>query len=133
MLNQGNYVVWIDTDFLSTEKQIIFINTLQKILKQDLTLQTMNQTKHCQKERDGVSRKTLKELATLAAKPHSYLIDYNSVMKRILKFEDYKSCLKAIELENKMNQIKKNEVNIDSLKKDHSIQQKPMCMKRAKT
>ena len=68
-----------------------------------LTLQTMNQTRHCQKERDGVSRKTLKELATLAAKPHSYLIDYNSVMKRILKFEDYKSCLKAIELENKMN------------------------------
>ena len=78
----------------------------------------MNQTKHCQKERDGVSRKTLKELATLGEKGHSYLIDYNNVMKRILKFEDYKSCLK---------------VNIDSLKKDHSIQQKLVCMKRAKT
>ena len=117
-MNKGNYVVWIHTDFLSTEKQIIFINTLQKIVKQDFTLQTMNQTNHCQKERDGASRKTLKELAILGEKGHSYLIDYNNVMKRILKFEDYKSCLK---------------VNIDSLKKDHSIQQKLVCMKRAKT
>ena len=39
------------------------------------------------------------------------------VRKRKLKFEDYKNCLIAIQLENKTNHLEKNEINKDSLKK----------------
>ena len=41
------------------------------------------------------------------------------VIKRKLKFEDYKNCIKATELENKVYQLERNKVNADSLKKDH--------------
>ena len=37
------------------------------------------------------------------------------VIKRKLKFENYKSCLEATQLENKMNYLEKNKINIDSL------------------
>ena len=37
--------------------------------------------------------------------------------KRKLKFENYKNCLEATQLENKINYLEKNKINIDSLKK----------------
>ena len=40
-----------------------------------------------------------------------------SVMKRKLKFENYKNCLEATQLENKTNHLEKNQIDIDSLKK----------------
>ena len=40
-------------------------------------------------------------------------------MKRKIKFENYQNCLEATKLENKMNYLQKNEINIDSIKKDH--------------
>ena len=64
----------------------------------------------------------------LKAKTYSYLIDGGSedtkakgtkkcVMKRKLKFENYKNCLEATQLENKTNYLEKNQIDIDSLKK----------------
>ena len=64
----------------------------------------------------------------LKAKTYSYLIDDGSedkkawdtkkcVIKRKLKFENYKNCLKATQLENKMNHLEKSKINRDSLKK----------------
>ena len=41
-----------------------------------------------------------------------------SVIKRKLKFENYKNCLEATQRDNKVNYIEKKETNIDSLKKD---------------
>ena len=41
------------------------------------------------------------------------------VTKRKLKFENYKNCFEAIQLENKINYLEKDEINIDSIKKDH--------------
>ena len=41
-----------------------------------------------------------------------------SVIKRKLKFENYKNCLEATQRDNKVNYIEKNETNIDGLKKD---------------
>ena len=38
------------------------------------------------------------------------------VIKRKLKFENYKNCLEAIKLENKVH-LEKNKINIDSFKK----------------
>ena len=36
--------------------------------------------------------------------------------KKRLKIKDYRSCLKATQIENKISQLEKNKVNLDSLK-----------------
>ena len=36
-----------------------------------------------------------------------------------IRFEDYKNCLKATQLENKISHLGKNEIDVDSIKKDH--------------
>ena len=41
-----------------------------------------------------------------------------SVMKRKLKFEHYENCLEVIQLDSKINHIERNEIDINSLKKD---------------
>ena len=38
--------------------------------------------------------------------------------KKTLKFEDYKKCLEATQLKNKINQLEKSKVNVDSLRKN---------------
>ena len=65
----------------------------------------------------------------LRAKIYNYLIDSGSEDKKAkgskkcvikkLKFENYKNCLEATQLENNINHLEKNEINIDSFKKDH--------------
>ena len=40
-----------------------------------------------------------------------------NVIKRKLKFENYKSCLEVTQLENKINHLENNKINIDGLKK----------------
>ena len=37
-------------------------------------------------------------------------------MKRKLKFENYKKCLEATQLDNKIKYLDKNKINIDSVK-----------------
>ena len=60
----------------------------------------------------------------LRAKTYSYLIDDNiedkktkdtkkCVIKRELKFDDYKNCLEVTQLENKINHLEKNKFTID--------------------
>ena len=46
------------------------------------------------------------------------------VKKRILKFENYKNCLEATQLENKMNILEKNKSNIGSLRIKQFIRKK---------
>ena len=64
----------------------------------------------------------------LGAKTYSYLRDNGSedkkakgtkkcIIKRKLKFENYKNSLEATQLGNKINYTEKNKINIDSLKK----------------
>ena len=61
------------------------------------------------------------EFVRLTAKTYSYLIDDGSedkkakgtkkcVIKRKLKFENYKNCLEATQLENKINHLEKNQI-----------------------
>ena len=40
------------------------------------------------------------------------------VIKRKLKFENYKNCSEATQLENKISYLEKNKINIYSLKKN---------------
>ena len=43
----------------------------------------------------------------------------NCFIKRKLKFEDYKHCLEATQLENKIIRLEKNNLNVDNLRKNH--------------
>ena len=72
----------------------------------------------------------MKKFFGLGVKTYIYLIDYDIedkkikgtkmyVIKRKLKFQDYKNRLEANELENKINYLEKNKIDKDSLKKDH--------------
>ena len=64
------------------------------------------------------------EFVGLRAKIYSYLKDNNDednkakgtkncVIKRRLKFQDYKNCLEAFQIENKINHLEKK--NVDSI------------------
>ena len=80
--------------------------------------------------KDELGRKTMKNIVGLRAKFCSYLIDDGSedrkakvtekcVKKRNLKFENYKNCLEATQIEKKISYLGKNKINIDSVKKNH--------------
>ena len=40
-------------------------------------------------------------------------------IKQKLKFENYKDCLEAIQLENEINYLRKNKPHMDSLRENH--------------
>ena len=79
--------------------------------------------------KDELGRKIMREFIGLRGKTYSYLIDHSSedkktkdtkkcVIKRKFKFENYKNCLEATHLENKINHLEKNKIDPDILKKD---------------
>ena len=82
--------------------------------------------------KDEFGGKIMPKCIGLRAKTFSYLIDdgiedkkakaQKSAIKRKLKFENYKNCLEATQPKNKINYLEQNEINIDSLKKDHREQ-----------
>ena len=74
--------------------------------------------------------KIMKTFVLLRAKTCSYLIDDGSedrkakgtkkcVIKRKLKFKDDKNCSEATQLENKISNQEKYEIDVDIVKKDH--------------
>ena len=76
--------------------------------------------------RDELDGKFGKKLIGLRAKTYSYLIDDGSkgkkakdtkkcVTKRKPKFKNYKNCLEATQLNNKINHLEKNKINVDFL------------------
>ena len=80
--------------------------------------------------KDELRWKIMTEFATLKIKTYSYLTDGNDedkktkdtekcAIKRKLKFKDYKHCLEATHLENKINQLAKNKLNVDSVQENH--------------
>ena len=79
--------------------------------------------------KDELGGQIVKEFVGLKAKTYSYLKENNNedkkakstkkcVIKRKLKFEDYKNCLEAAQIENKINNLEKNKIDVDSLKED---------------
>ena len=71
---------------MNTLKQMIFRKTLQKMLKQDLTLQILNQTEHYLRKKikkyglmkHELGGEIMKKVVELRAKTQSYLIDEGS-------------------------------------------------------
>ena len=77
--------------------------------------------------KDELGRIIMKKLVGLRAETYSYLIDAGSedkkakgtkkcVIKRKLKFENYKNCLESTQLEISINYLEKNKIGIDSIK-----------------
>ena len=72
----------------------------------------------------------MKKFVGLRAKPYSYLNDKNNdedkkatrtkkcVIKRNLKFRDYKKRLKVSQIDNKINYLEKKKIDVDCLKED---------------
>ena len=79
--------------------------------------------------KDELGEKIQKEFTLLTAKTYSYLTNNNDkdknqkhkkcVVKRKLKFEEYKHYLEATQLEIKINHLEKNTLNIDNLQENH--------------
>ena len=79
--------------------------------------------------KDELGGQIMKEFVGLRTKTYSYLKDNNNedkkakgtkkcVIKRKLKFQDYKNFLEAAQIENKINHSEKNQTEVDSLKED---------------
>ena len=78
--------------------------------------------------KDELAGKIMTKFVGLRAKTYSYLTDDRSegkkakgtkkrVIKRKIKFENHKSCLGALQLEDKINYLEKNKIDIDSIKR----------------
>ena len=78
--------------------------------------------------KDELGGKITIKFARLRAKTYNYFIDDGSedkkakgtkkcVIKRKLKFQNYKNCLEANQIKNKINHLEKNKTDIDSIKK----------------
>ena len=79
--------------------------------------------------KDELGRQTMKEFVGLTAKTYSYLKDNNDEDKKVkdtrkcviirkLKFNDYKNCLEAAQIERKINYLRKKKIDVDSRKED---------------
>ena len=79
--------------------------------------------------KDELGRKIMTKFVELRAKSYSYFKDDGSedkkakgtkmcVIKRELKFQNYKSCLKATQLENKIEDLEKK-IDTNNIKENH--------------
>ena len=78
--------------------------------------------------KDELDGKIMIKFVELREKTYRYLVDDGSedkkakgtkkcVIKRQLEFNNYKNCLDANQINNKIKYLEKNKINIDSLKK----------------
>ena len=75
--------------------------------------------------KDEFGGKIMTEFAALRTIPYSYLTDNNNENKKAkgtkkcvikkLKFNDYKHCFEETQIENKINQLEKNKLDVNSL------------------
>ena len=127
--------------YMNTDNVYIKANDIYKDIAGDV--KTRFDTSHYELERplpkeknkkvvglmkDELGGKIMTKFVGLRAKTYSYLIDDDNedkkakvakkcVIKRKLKFENYKNCLESTQLENKINCLEKEKIDIDNNKK----------------
>ena len=81
--------------------------------------------------KDELGGKIMKDSVGLRAKTYRYLTDDNDennkvkkvqkkcAIKRKLKYEGYKHCLEAAQLENKINHLEKSNIRVDNPLENH--------------
>ena len=93
----------------------------------DRPLPKRKKKKRVELMKDDLGRQIMKEFVGLRAKTYNYLKDNNGedkkakgtkkgVVKRKLKFQDYKNFLEAAQIESRINNLEKNKIDVDSLK-----------------
>ena len=116
-MDTDSFIVYIKTND-------IFIKMLHKIMKLDLILQIMNYQKEKKViglMKDELGGKIITKFVELRGKTYSHLIDDSNedkkakgtekcVIKRKLRFENYKNCLEATQLQNKINHLETNDI-----------------------
>ena len=124
-MDTDSFIVYIKTDDINKE--------IAKDFEKSLIFQITNWKDHYQNDlmKDKLVGKIMKEFVGLRAKTFSYLLDDISedkkklkaqktcIIKRKLKFENYKSCLKTTRLDNKINPLEKNQVNVNRFKENY--------------
>ena len=108
--------------FIDTDSFTVYIETdyIYKDISEDVETKfgSLKEQKVIGLMKDELGEKIMNEFLGLRAKTYSYLINDGSegnkakgtkkcVRKRKLEFEDYKNCLVATQLENKINHLKK--------------------------
>ena len=78
--------------------------------------------------KDKLGGQIMKKFVGLRAETYSYSKENNDEDKKSkgtktcvikkLKFQDYKNCLEAAQVENKINHLEKNKTDVDGLKED---------------
>ena len=82
--------------------------------------------------KDELGEKIMKKFVGLRAKTYSYLTDDGSedkkakgtkkcVIKRKLKFQDYRNCLEAVQVERKINYLRKKKIDVSNIKNTTKI------------
>ena len=80
--------------------------------------------------KDELGRRIIKEFVWFRTKTFNYLTGQECkdkktksskkcIIKRKLKFEDYKNCLEESQLKNKINHLEKKKIDVDSFRKHH--------------
>ena len=111
-MDTGSFIVYVKTDGIykdiAEDVEIRFDNSNYEL---DILLPKGKNKTIIGLMKDELDGKIMKEFLGLRAK---------YVIKRKLKLKNYKNCLKATQLENKINQLEQNKVNTESLRENHN-------------
>ena len=128
-MDTGSFIVYIDADNIYKDIAEDFESRFgTSIYELDRLLPKGKNEKIIGLMENELGGKTMTKFVELRPKSYSYLIDdsskdkkakgtKNCVIKRKLKFKNYKNYLEATQLETKMYYLEKNLTDIDSIKK----------------
>ena len=133
MVKKQTCVIWINYAIVYKKTDYIYKEIAEDVkTKFDTPYYELNRPlpkgKNKKVMKDELGGKIIKQFIELRAKTYSYLTGNNNedkkakgtkkcVIKRKLKFEDYKDCLDETQLENKTNHQEKNKNDLYSVKK----------------
>ena len=128
-MDTDSFIAYIKTDDISNKDIVEDVETRFDTSNYELErpLPKGENKKIIRLMKDELGRKIMTKFVGLRAKTYSYLMDDNNedtkakstkkcVIKIKLKFGNYKNCLEATQLVNKINYLEKNKIDMDSIK-----------------